>query len=121
MVDCWRDVMPEAVSEQEADFLEQQLKLLPGARVLQGNTTWPLFKKSGQVNFVTSYEHKTYGLTRTRDDTLQKWPSCLVSGLSRPRFWRSSRTGDEDGRSLWSGRRQASRARSASPTGYPRH
>jgi len=22
MVDCWRDVMPEAVTEQEADFLQ---------------------------------------------------------------------------------------------------
>jgi SAM-dependent methyltransferase len=33
-VECWRDVMPEAVTEQEADFLQQQLKLAPGARVL---------------------------------------------------------------------------------------
>lgn len=33
-VDCWRTVMPEEVTEQEADFLQQQLKLAPGARVL---------------------------------------------------------------------------------------
>jgi S1-C subfamily serine protease len=34
MVECWRDVMPEAVTEQEADFLGQQLRLAQGARVL---------------------------------------------------------------------------------------
>jgi SAM-dependent methyltransferase len=33
-VDVWRNVMPEKVTEQEADFLQQQLKLAPGARVL---------------------------------------------------------------------------------------
>ena len=33
-VECWRNVMPEQVTEQEADFLQQQLKLVPGARVL---------------------------------------------------------------------------------------
>jgi SAM-dependent methyltransferase len=33
-VECWRDVMPEAVTEQEADFLQHQLWLKPGARVL---------------------------------------------------------------------------------------
>jgi SAM-dependent methyltransferase len=33
-VACWRDVMPEAVTEQEAGFLEQQLTLAPSARVL---------------------------------------------------------------------------------------
>jgi len=34
IVACWRDVMPEAVTEQEADFLQQQLQLVQGARVL---------------------------------------------------------------------------------------
>ena len=33
-VECWRNVMPEKVTEQEADFLEQQLRLTPGALVL---------------------------------------------------------------------------------------
>jgi SAM-dependent methyltransferase len=33
-VECWRDMMPEEVTEKEADFLQQQLKLAPGARVL---------------------------------------------------------------------------------------
>jgi SAM-dependent methyltransferase len=34
IVECWRNIMPEEVTEQEADFLQQQLKLAPGARVL---------------------------------------------------------------------------------------
>jgi SAM-dependent methyltransferase len=33
-VECWRDMMPAEVTEKEADFLQQQLKLTPGARVL---------------------------------------------------------------------------------------
>jgi SAM-dependent methyltransferase len=33
-VEVWRDVMPEEVTAREADFLVQQLKLSPGARVL---------------------------------------------------------------------------------------
>lgn len=34
IVECWRDVMPESVTEQEADFLQQQLQLVEGTRVL---------------------------------------------------------------------------------------
>jgi SAM-dependent methyltransferase len=34
VVEFWRDAMPEEVTEKEADFLQQQLKLAPGARVL---------------------------------------------------------------------------------------
>jgi SAM-dependent methyltransferase len=34
MVACWRQAMPEQVTEQEVDFLQQQLRLAPGARVL---------------------------------------------------------------------------------------
>ena len=33
-VEVWRDVMPEEVTGREADFLQQQLRLAPGARVL---------------------------------------------------------------------------------------
>ena len=33
-VELWRDAMPAEVTEREADFLVQQLKLSPGARVL---------------------------------------------------------------------------------------
>jgi len=33
-VECWRKVMPEEVTEREADFLQRQLQLSPGARVL---------------------------------------------------------------------------------------
>ena len=33
-VECWRNAMPEGVTEKEADFLEQQLKLPAGGRVL---------------------------------------------------------------------------------------
>jgi hypothetical protein len=29
-VECWRNVMPDEVTEQEADFLQQQLRLVPG-------------------------------------------------------------------------------------------
>ncbi len=34
MVECWRNVIPEKATEQEADFLQQQLRLTSGARVL---------------------------------------------------------------------------------------
>jgi SAM-dependent methyltransferase len=34
LVESWRDVMPEDVTEKEADFLQQQLKLEKRARVL---------------------------------------------------------------------------------------
>jgi SAM-dependent methyltransferase len=34
MVEVWRQVMPEEATEREADFLQRQMKLAPGARVL---------------------------------------------------------------------------------------
>jgi SAM-dependent methyltransferase len=34
MIECWRNAMPEEATKQEADFLEKQLQLAAGARVL---------------------------------------------------------------------------------------
>jgi len=73
-VDLWRDIMPEAVTRQEAAFLETELALSPGAKVLDvpcgsGRHSLALASRGYQL---TSVDLSSYSLDQARQSAAEK-------------------------------------------------